>query len=691
MTIGRLRKMFSQYSFRLLAVAVLCVLLISAYFRNETGASASDSSSRNIVIGFFTYNGYGNNLYLDNVRTGIQVNYDVKVTALINLPYDTIYSVYRSGTDTITPVVGISNIGRLSSPDSIKVFLKIDPIGYLDSVSLAPLSSGQSAAVTLDRITYPIGTGLGITAYCRQSLDSNNVNDTLWQYTIVLPGFRRNVLFEEFTSNSSPACANNNSFLNAFVNNNFDSVCAIKYHLGVLGTDSFYLANPVDADARKRYYYAASVPQTIADGKTYISIPYGDSVNLYVPYANRQKSGTPLEVNVADEVISPGVIRSTATVNIISALGPGNYRIRFNAVERYRQQEQQGTNGETNFYDIFRDVYPDTNGIPISTAPGTAQYSVTYSVEPGWQDSMIYTTAFIQNDMNREVLNCGKSRSEVISRTYDVPKGHSPKADLFDAGGSLTRTVLSGADTVQSNLTAEVFEAFFPPIGWHVFNQDGYITFDQFTGANGPSIGGVKSVIMDFFDYNIPGQRDSMYSTVFRNLNIWDTVRFDYAYAQFNAVNIDSLVVKISPDGGLTFPFEIFRKGGLALATAPQTSSYFVPQNNTEWRSYSFPLSGIVSVADNGLAVPGTFKLHQNYPNPFNPSTTIMFSLPVRTALTLKLYDTSGRLVRQIAQGVYEPGEHSVLFSAEGLASGIYFCSLNSGAFASTVKIVLAK
>ena len=126
--------------------------------------------------------------------------------------------------------------------------------------------------------------------------------------------------------------------------------------------DSFYIANPEGSDARRRYYYASAVPLTIADGKTFISIPYGDSLNLYVPYKNRQLRGTPIDITVTDERLGPGVIRATATVNILSALKPGNYRLRFNAVERYRYDTLQGTNGESNFYDIFRNVFPDTNG-----------------------------------------------------------------------------------------------------------------------------------------------------------------------------------------------------------------------------------------------------------------------------------------------------------------------------------------
>jgi hypothetical protein len=663
------------------------LFIAGVYTENISGSV----SSRNITIGFFTYNGYGNNLYVDNVRTGSQINYDMKVTSLLNLPYDTTYSVLQSGTDTITPRIGISNVGRVASADSIKVFLKIDPIGYFDSTKIAPIGSGVSVATTLDRITYPIGIQLFLSAYLSYDLDSNRSNDTLRQTSIVLPGFKRKVLFEEFTSNSSPSCANNNSYLNAFINNNFEDVCAIKYHLGFLGTDSFYIANPIGSDARRRYYYASAVPLTIADGKTFISIPYGDSLNLYRPFNNRLLRGSPMEITVTDERLGAGVVRATATVNIISSLKPGNYRLRFNAIERYRNDTLQGSNGETNFYDIFRNVFPDSNGIPISTSIGTNQYSVNYNIDPRWQDTMMYTCVYVQNDAEREIMNSAKSRSEIASRVYDKPGIGSGKAELFHVNEIPRRTFVGESDSVQSSLSAELFEAFFPPIGWRIFNQDGFITFDQFTGANGPSIGGIRSVIMNFYDYNIPGQRDSMYSASYVDLYQSDTVRFDYAYAQYNATNIDSLKVKVSIDGGLTFPYEIFRRGGLGLATAPQTSSSFVPQNNTEWRSFSFPLSGIVSATSNTSNIPGAFELHQNYPNPFNPSTYISFSLPVRTRVKLTVYDMLGRVVKTLADNSFEPGNHKVVFDAAGLSSGIYFYSISTPGFSSTKRMAFIK
>ena len=42
---------------------------------------------------------------------------------------------------------------------------------------------------------------------------------------------------------------------------------------------------------------------------------------------------------------------------------------------------------------------------------------------------------------------------------------------------------------------------------------------------------------------------------------------------------------------------------------------------------------------------PLTFTLNQNFPNPFNPTTTIQYSIPHASKVTLRVYDILGRVV----------------------------------------------
>jgi hypothetical protein len=76
------------------------------------------------------------------------------------------------------------------------------------------------------------------------------------------------------------------------------------------------------------------------------------------------------------------------------------------------------------------------------------------------------------------------------------------------------------------------------------------------------------------------------------------------------------------------------------------------------------PLSDIVLDAGREPAAPGHFTLLQNYPNPFNPHTTFTFDIPLRTEVTLSLYDLLGREVAVVLKGVQDAGRHSINWEA---------------------------
>jgi uncharacterized delta-60 repeat protein len=86
-----------------------------------------------------------------------------------------------------------------------------------------------------------------------------------------------------------------------------------------------------------------------------------------------------------------------------------------------------------------------------------------------------------------------------------------------------------------------------------------------------------------------------------------------------------------------------------------------------------------------------SFFLEQNYPNPFNPTTVISWQLPVRSHVSLKIYDILGREVTTLVDEVKPAGKYIMRFDASRLASGIYFYQLKAGGFINTKKMILLK
>ena len=99
--------------------------------------------------------------------------------------------------------------------------------------------------------------------------------------------------------------------------------------------------------------------------------------------------------------------------------------------------------------------------------------------------------------------------------------------------------------------------------------------------------------------------------------------------------------------------------------------------------------SGITNVDLKDADNPVKFSVCQNFPNSFNPSTTIKFTLPEKSFVTLEVFDSLGRQVSKLISGEMLPGTYTRRWNAEGLPSGIYFFLLQAGSFSVTKKLVL--
>ncbi|HET6568893.1 MAG TPA: T9SS type A sorting domain-containing protein, partial [Rhodothermales bacterium] len=97
------------------------------------------------------------------------------------------------------------------------------------------------------------------------------------------------------------------------------------------------------------------------------------------------------------------------------------------------------------------------------------------------------------------------------------------------------------------------------------------------------------------------------------------------------------------------------------------------------------------TAAEDERELPEAALLHANYPNPFGPRTTIPFTLPTATHVTIKVYDVLGREVATLMDAEQPAGSRQVTWEAANVPSGVYVVRLTAGAAMQTRTVVVQK
>ena len=105
----------------------------------------------------------------------------------------------------------------------------------------------------------------------------------------------------------------------------------------------------------------------------------------------------------------------------------------------------------------------------------------------------------------------------------------------------------------------------------------------------------------------------------------------------------------------------------------------------------------ILNIKNEEISLNGlTYYLEQNYPNPFNPKTIIKFTLPNNENVKLRIYDSLGRLIKELFNdylpaGIYEFEWNGTDNNNKEVGSGVYFYKLESSNFSQVKKMTLLK
>ena len=86
-----------------------------------------------------------------------------------------------------------------------------------------------------------------------------------------------------------------------------------------------------------------------------------------------------------------------------------------------------------------------------------------------------------------------------------------------------------------------------------------------------------------------------------------------------------------------------------------------------------------------------TFDLKQNYPNPGLQNTSIEFSIPEKSPVTLTLYNVLGKKVKTLINSTLIQGTYKIDVDLLSMKTGIYFYKMQSGTQSKTLKMVVVR
>ena len=254
-------------------------------------------------------------------------------------------------------------------------------------------------------------------------------------------------------------------------------------------------------------------------------------------------------------------------------------------------------------------------------------------------DSLQYTATGIFSDLSTRVLASSEVSwsSTNISRVSINSNGFA-RVPLIASTGNATITATAGAVFDTTPLTIVAFSAPTSP----VLNSPA----DGITGvARNPRLKWMRTLVTSSYRVQL-STSSSFATTVVDSSNVTDST--------------------IVFPGLASLTIHYWR---VSATNAAGTSAFSTARQFTTGTSTSVEPSN---------ALPTDFALEQNYPNPFNPSTSIRFSVPVRSYVRLTVYSVLGKEINTIVSKEFDSGTYETRFEAGSLASGVYFYRLET-------------
>ena len=268
---------------------------------------------------------------------------------------------------------------------------------------------------------------------------------------------QRLILAESFSQASCGPCASQNPAFNALIDANSSKIIAIKYQVSWPGVDPMNAQNPTEIGARTTYYNVTGVPDRVMDGT--VTDPTQSSINA------RYAVPSPVNMNLS-HVINAGFTTADVALTITAPAtwAPANTVVHLAMVETVINfATAPGSNGETEFHNVMRKMYPGTNGTAVVasnfSAPGGSQtFTFTNLAIPSYIYKLekVAFIAWVQNTSTKEIYQAGMSQPFLLPdyaglTSLSVPAEYSCGSTLDNAVAVIKNTGSTVINTATVN------------------------------------------------------------------------------------------------------------------------------------------------------------------------------------------------------------------------------------------------
>ena len=371
-----------------------------------------------------------------------------------------------AGGTTIPIQVIVKNIGRSTEDYDVMATVYEDGVQiYQETVNRTGLVPGSSIVVMLPTLTLGSGKYYDVVAEAQlaSDMDTSNNQGTAFFDTYTLPHVPLGMMN---TQSDCSGCPQANVALDAYIPGQGNEVAILRVHVWWPGTDALYdanipqnnfLANGAGAD----YAPHLRIDQVVDAGS--------NGTGFEALYNNRKAYHSPLNIAHHWDPVTEIITVDVEVVQYMSPAWDLRLRVAFTEDDVF----EDGTYGSSYHNQVFRYMYPDTDGFVVPTAPGVYRFTAHCPVSgEAWDYDKLRAVVYVQDNDTWKVHNAATGfladLATVAVDDHEAPallkvKGNHPnpfnpettikyelaserqvRVYVYDVDGSLVATLFDG-------------------------------------------------------------------------------------------------------------------------------------------------------------------------------------------------------------------------------------------------------